>query len=65
MRSHQRDFAPDRRIIFLCMIAVVIGAVSTVAAFVLLNLIHFFTNLFFFADKLSAFDTEKAQGTIE
>jgi alpha-D-xyloside xylohydrolase len=24
-----------------------------------------FTNLFFFADKLSAFDTEKAQGTIE
>ncbi|MFJ7566082.1 chloride channel protein [Herminiimonas sp. NPDC097707] len=48
MRSHQRDFAPDRRIIFLCLIAVVIGAVSTVAAFVLLNLIHFFTNLFFF-----------------
>ncbi|WP_353153575.1 chloride channel protein [Herminiimonas fonticola] len=48
MRSHQRDFAPDRRIIFLCLIAVVIGAISTVAAFVLLNLIHFFTNLFFF-----------------
>lgn len=48
MQSHQRDFAPDRRIIFLCLIALVIGAVSTVAAFVLLNLIHFFTNLFFF-----------------
>ncbi len=48
MQSHQRDFAPDRRIIFLCLIAVVIGAVGTVAAFVLLNLIHFFTNLFFF-----------------
>lgn len=48
MQSHQRDFAPDRRIIFLCLIALLIGAVSTVAAFVLLNLIHLFTNLFFF-----------------
>lgn len=62
MRSHQRDFAPDRRIIFLCLIAVVIGGVSTVAAFVLLNLIHFFTNLFFFqtfsfADRLPATHT--------
>lgn len=48
MHAHQRDFSPDLRVVFMCAIAVAIGAVSTVAAFVLLNLIHFFTNLFFF-----------------
>ena len=48
MHAHQRDFSPDLRVVFLCAIAVAIGVVSTVAAFVLLNLIHFFTNLFFF-----------------
>lgn len=48
MRAHQRDFSVDKRILLLCAIAVVIGAISTVAAYVLLNSIHFFTNLFFF-----------------
>ncbi len=48
MHAHQRDFSPDLRVVLLCAIAVVIGVVSTGAAFVLLNLIHFFTNLFFF-----------------
>lgn len=48
MRRHQRDFGIDRRVLFLCSIAVAIGGISTLAAFVLLNLIHFFTNLFFF-----------------
>jgi H+/Cl- antiporter ClcA/predicted transcriptional regulator len=48
MHAHKRDFSPDLRVVFMCAIAVAIGAVSTVAAFVLLNLIHFFTNLFFF-----------------
>ncbi|AKZ62044.1 chloride channel protein [Herbaspirillum hiltneri N3] len=48
MHRHQRDFGLDRRVLFLAGIAVVIGGISTVAAFVLLNLIHFFTNLFFF-----------------
>lgn len=46
--NHQRDFSLDKRILLLCAIAVVIGAISTVAAYVLLNAIHFFTNLFFF-----------------
>ncbi|RQO36336.1 chloride channel protein [Herminiimonas sp. KBW02] len=46
--KHQRDFSLDKRILLLCAIAVVIGAISTVAAYVLLNSIHFFTNLFFF-----------------
>lgn len=48
VRAHQRDFSPDKRVLLLCAIAIVIGAISTVAAFVLLNSIHFFTNLFFF-----------------
>ena len=46
--SHQRDFSLDKRILLVCAIAIVIGAISTVAAYVLLNSIHFFTNLFFF-----------------
>ena len=46
--THQRDFSLDKRILLLCAIAIVIGAISTVAAYVLLNSIHFFTNLFFF-----------------
>lgn len=46
--SHQRDFSLDKRILLLCAIAIVIGGISTVAAYVLLNSIHFFTNLFFF-----------------
>jgi H+/Cl- antiporter ClcA len=48
MQYHLRDFNTDRRLLLLCAIAMAIGACSTVAAWVLLNLIHFFTNLFFF-----------------
>lgn len=48
MHTHQRDFSLERRTLFLCAIAVLLGLLSTLAAFVLLNLIHFFTNLFFF-----------------
>jgi H+/Cl- antiporter ClcA/predicted transcriptional regulator len=48
MQRHRRDFSTDGRLLFLCLIAAVIGGLSTAAAWVLLNLIHFFTNLFFF-----------------
>ncbi|MDB5758695.1 MAG: putative Clc chloride channel [Burkholderia sp.] len=48
MQRHRRDFSTDGRLLFLCLIAAVIGGLSTVAAWILLNLIHFFTNLFFF-----------------
>lgn len=51
------------RVVFMCAIAVAIGAVSTVAAFVLLNLIHFFTNLFFF-QTLSFEDRSPAGNTL-
>lgn len=42
------DFGTDRRLLYLASIAVVIGGVSTGAAFVLLKLIYLFTNLFFY-----------------
>ncbi|HEX4153830.1 MAG TPA: chloride channel protein [Steroidobacteraceae bacterium] len=42
------DFARDARLFRLSLFAVVIGAISTLGALVLLNLIRLFTNLFFF-----------------
>jgi H+/Cl- antiporter ClcA len=48
MHRHQRDFSTDRRLLLLCVIAAIIGSFSTVAAWALLKLIRFFTNLFFF-----------------
>ncbi|MFP3755690.1 MULTISPECIES: chloride channel protein [unclassified Cupriavidus] len=44
----KRDYAANGRLPMLAGIALAIGAVSTGAAFVLVNLIRFFTNLFFF-----------------
>ena len=52
MDHHKRDFAVDYRLWRIAAIAVCIGALSTLAAYWLLGLIHFFTNLFFF-QKLS------------
>lgn len=63
MRRHQRDFGLDRRVLFLASIAVLIGGISTLAAFVLLNLIHLFTNLFFF-QTLSFADRSPASHTL-
>lgn len=44
----KRDYAVNRRLLMLSVIALGIGALSTVAADVLVNLIRFFTNLFFY-----------------
>lgn len=47
--THRRgDFALDARLLRIATLAAVIGAASTGAARVLLDLIRFFTNLFFF-----------------
>ncbi|WP_321888729.1 chloride channel protein [Paraburkholderia bannensis] len=46
--SHKRDFSANARLPGIGALAAVIGALATFAAFVLLNLIHWFTNLFFF-----------------
>ncbi len=44
----KRDFSGNERLLLLSVFAVVIGAISTLGAWVLLKLIRFFTNLFFF-----------------
>jgi H+/Cl- antiporter ClcA/CBS domain-containing protein len=46
--SHKRDFSANARLPGISALAAVIGALATLAAFVLLSLIHWFTNLFFF-----------------
>ncbi|MGN6388384.1 MAG: chloride channel protein [Burkholderiaceae bacterium] len=46
--SNKRDFAADSGLLRIGGIAIVIGALSVVVAWVLLNLIYLFTNLFFF-----------------
>ena len=48
--SHKRDFSSNARLPGIFVLAACIGAISTLAAFVLLNLIHLFTNLFFFGN---------------
>ncbi|RKU05076.1 chloride channel protein [Burkholderia sp. Nafp2/4-1b] len=45
---HKRDFSTNERLPRIALLAAVIGLLSTLAAFVLLSLIHLFTNLFFF-----------------
>lgn len=44
----KRDFSGNERLLLLSLFAVVIGGISTLGAWVLLRLIRFFTNLFFF-----------------
>ncbi|WP_322056092.1 chloride channel protein [Paraburkholderia sp. J63] len=60
--SHKRDFSANARLPGISALAAVIGALATLAAFVLLSLIHWFTNLFFygrfsFADHSPALNT--------
>ncbi|TDQ81202.1 chloride channel protein [Paraburkholderia silvatlantica] len=60
--SHKRDFSANARLPGISVLAAVIGALATLAAFVLLSLIHWFTNLFFFgqfsfADRSPALNT--------
>ncbi|CAD6560469.1 Voltage-gated ClC-type chloride channel ClcB [Paraburkholderia hiiakae] len=48
--SHKRDFSANARLPGISVLAAVIGVLATLAAFVLLSLIHWFTNLFFFGE---------------
>ncbi|MBN3802070.1 CBS domain-containing protein [Paraburkholderia sp. Ac-20336] len=63
MDSHKRDFSTNARLPGIFALAAAIGMVSTLAAFVLLNLIHLFTNLFFFGT-LSFADRSPATNTL-
>jgi H+/Cl- antiporter ClcA/CBS domain-containing protein len=46
--SNRRDFASNARLLRIAAVAAVVGALSTVTAYLLLLLIRFFTNVFFF-----------------
>jgi len=61
--SHKRDFSVDRRLLLLSALAVPIGALGTLAAWLLLTLIRLFTNLFFF-QSLSVADRSPADHTL-
>ncbi|RQS64279.1 chloride channel protein [Burkholderia sp. Bp8963] len=60
--AHKRDFASNARLPGISVLATVIGLLATLAAIVLLSLIHLFTNIFFygafsFADRSPAHNT--------
>ena len=57
------DFAANAHLLRITAIAIVIGALSTVTAYVLLHLISFFTNLFFF-QSLSFDSRSPAESTL-
>jgi H+/Cl- antiporter ClcA len=61
--SPRRDFSGDTRLVRITAIALAIGALSTVAAKVLLLLIRFFTDLFFY-QRLSLEDLSPAANTL-
>ncbi|MGA7780261.1 MAG: chloride channel protein [Paraburkholderia sp.] len=61
--THKRDFSTNARLPGISVLAAAIGALSTLAAFVLLSLIHLFTNLFFFG-AFSFADHSPAQNTL-
>jgi H+/Cl- antiporter ClcA len=59
----RRDFSGDLRLLKIAAIAAVIGALSTFAARILLLLIRFFTDLFFY-QKLSLAELSPADNTL-
>ncbi|WP_394792391.1 chloride channel protein [Rhodoferax sp.] len=63
MRQASGDFNMDERLLRLTAMACAIGGLSTLAAFVLLEMIRFFTNLFFF-QSLSFIDRSPASHSL-
>lgn len=58
------DFTTSRRVLRISVLAVIIGLASSVIAFLLLRLIAFFTNLFFFQTLSFSGDTSPASNTL-
>lgn len=48
MNDARRDYSVDKRLLLIAGIALGVGVIGVLAACVLLGMIHFFTNLFFF-----------------
>ncbi len=63
MSDDKGDFATDVRLLRISAIAAVGGALSTLAAYVLLHLIRFVTNLFFF-QQLSTANRSPSENTL-
>ncbi|MEZ4563269.1 MAG: hypothetical protein R2853_11075 [Thermomicrobiales bacterium] len=53
--AHLGDFTATARLVRISLIAIVLGAISTVLAVVLLQMIGFFTNIFFYGRISTAF----------
>jgi H+/Cl- antiporter ClcA len=62
-QTHRRDFDGNARLLKISVIALVVGALSTAAARLLLTLIRFFTDLFFYG-RLSFADLSPADNTL-
>jgi H+/Cl- antiporter ClcA len=60
---HKRDFSGSNRLLLLSAFAVVIGGLSTLGAWLLLAMIRFFTNLFFY-QTLSLAQSSPADNTL-
>src|SRR3546814_4300175 len=60
---HKRDFSGSNRLLLLSAFAVVIGGLSTLGAWLLLAMIRFFTNLFFY-QTLSLAETSPAGNSL-
>jgi H+/Cl- antiporter ClcA len=58
--DQRRDFSGDARLLPISALAIVIGALSTGTAWLLLHAIHLFTNLFFFQTISDAFHSPAA-----
>lgn len=63
MNFEKRDYSVDNRLIKISLLAFLIGAISTLAAYVLLLLIRFFTNVFFY-QTLSLIERSPAEHTL-
>lgn len=60
MHVEKRDYSVDSRLIRISALAFLVGGISTLAAAILLKLIYFFTNLFFY-QRLSVIDRSPAE----
>ena len=61
--ADKRDYSVDRGLLRVSAVAMLIGALGTVVAYVLLDLIRFFTNLFFY-QAFSPANSSPAQNTM-
>lgn len=50
MKNQRGDFSPNTRVLFLSLVATLIGCLSAVAAKILLTLIALFTNIFYYGE---------------